>query len=138
MKIRRNRLRAPLALLLILALNHSLFASPKPLDSAAVHAKIIKRGVDHFITVKEDNGILLTGKILNIGEKSFSLQISGDSHPTEVYYADVTQVGASGGHRTGIIAFIVITAVGVGVAIGLAVHFHNQQPKLPPIQPVIP
>jgi hypothetical protein len=140
MKPKRNKLLAPVAFFLILALcgTNFGFAQPKPLDSAAVHARIVKRGVNGFVVVKEDNGILLAGKILSIDDRSFSLLQVSESQPTVVSYSDVTEIRNSGTSHAGWIVFGIVAATGIATGIALAVHFHNSQPMLPPISPVAP
>jgi hypothetical protein len=132
MKRIRHRLAAPVALFLIFALcgTNLAFARSKPLDAAEVHARVIKRGVNGFLVVKEDNGIQLAGKILSIDDRSFSLLLVSESQPTVISYADVTDIRNGATTHAGIIVFALVAGTGVAAVIALAVHFHNSQPKL--------
>ena len=130
-------LLAPLVAL-VLTLPNPAFASPKPLDAATVHEKVFKRGVDRYVCVKEDNGIVLLGRILSIGNKSFMMQVHHEDHPTEVFYGDVVEF-RGGLSRGGVIAAVVIPAATLGVGIGVAVHMQNDfNKKLPPQPPPFP
>ena len=109
-------------------------ASPKPLDAATVHEKVFKRGVDRWVCVKEDNGIVLVGRILSIGSQSFMMQVHHEDHSTEVFYKDVVEF-RGGLSRGGVVAAIVLPTAMVGAGIGIAVHMHddfNKQLQQPP------
>jgi hypothetical protein len=112
-------------------------ASRKPLDAATVHEKVFKRGVDRWICVKEDNGIVLVGRILSIGSQSFMMQAHHEDHPTEIFYKDVIEF-RGGLSRGGVIAAIVVPTAMMGVGIGIAVHLHDDFNKQLQQQPPFP
>lgn len=115
------------------------YARPKPLDPGAVRVKIMKRGVNNWIALQENNGVQLFGRIIAIDEHSFTLQLHNDPQTTEILYSDVEylQTGWTAGQK---IAFF----SGIGVLAGMAtygfVHIHNLENKpLPtPPTPVLP
>jgi hypothetical protein len=76
---------------------------------------------------------------VNIDDQSFGLQLHNDPEITPVLYSDVTylQTGLTGGQK---VLFIALPIAFAGVAIGAAVAFRNNEPKLPtmPTQPVFP
>ncbi|WP_263356966.1 hypothetical protein [Acidicapsa ligni] len=138
MKVPRQRSIASIAKLLIVALTLSnmAFAESKPITAAAVHERIFKRGVDRWIYVKEDNDIVLVGRITSIGVRSFNMRVQDESQPTEVFYNDVIDVRTGIGHK-GLISFGIFAAAGIGTSVALAVHFQNESNKLlqPPTHP---
>jgi len=86
----RSTKRVVAALLTAALLTPTLaHATPKPLDPGTVHVKVLKRGIGNFIAVQLADGIQLWGRILSIGDKSFTLQLRNDPEPTEIFYADV-------------------------------------------------
>lgn len=106
-------------------------AKAKPLKTATVHARILKRGIDHPVGVELNNGVELVGRIIAINTDSFTIQLFNDPEPVTVNDADVIDLrtGPSRG-------FWVFTGVAIGAAAGFAiwgfVHVHNlQQQKLP-------
>jgi hypothetical protein len=114
------------------------FASPKPMTAGKVHARILKRGLGNWVGVELDTGVALVGRITNIDEDSFGLQLHNDPRITRVMYSDVIdlQTGAPAGMVWGILA------AGVGGMVTLALVAHHemsQMPKLPtlPNQPPI-
>lgn len=114
------------------------YAKAKPLDAAAVHARILKRGIGNVAGIEQNNGVELVGRILSIDPDSFTLQLFNDPQPVTVRYADVIDLrtGPSRG-------FWIATGVGIAAVTGMAiwgfVHVHNleQQNQLPN-QPAIP
>lgn len=133
---------AGLACLLIVLLAFPPGASAKAgsLTAAAVHERILKRGIDNPVGVELNNGIELVGRIIAINSDSFSIQLLNDPEPVTVNYADVVDL-RTGPNR----GFWVFTGVAIGAAAGFAiwgfVHVHNlQQQKLPglPIVPAVP
>src|SRR5579875_1731195 len=83
--------RCVVGLLIGLLLFPSLaVAAPKPLDPATVHARVLKRGPGKWICIREANGVELVGRILQIRDRSFLLQLPNDPDPVEVFYASVT------------------------------------------------
>ena len=113
-------------------------AAPKPLDAATVRARVIKRGIDRWIGVKDKSGLELFGRILSIGDTGFSMQLPNDPEPTDIAYADVIDLrtGFTNGEKTFLAASL---AGAAGFAIWAAVHFHNvaSQHHLPPT-PALP
>ena len=115
-----------------------VYAKAKPLDAAAVHARILKRGIGNVAGIEQNNGVELVGRILSIDPDSFTLQLFNDPQPVTVRYADVIDLrtGPSRG-------FWIATGVGIAAVTGMAiwgfVHVHNleQQNQLPN-QPPIP
>jgi hypothetical protein len=128
------------AMLLVCALltPSAAFASPKPLTPERVHARILKRGLGNWVGVEVVSGAAFVGRIVNIDDDSFGLQLYNDPQITQVPYSDVVDLhtGLSNG------AFWGILAAGVGgmVALGLIAHHEmSQMPKLPtlPGEPAI-
>lgn len=137
----RGRFSAATAFLLIF-----LFLIPadaparsRPLDVAAVHSRIVKRGIGNLVGVEENTGVILAGRILAINSDSFTMQLFNDPQPVTVMYADVTQLrtGASRG-------FWIATGAGIAAMAGLSiwgfVHVHDlqHQDQLPMPQPGMP
>jgi hypothetical protein len=122
----REKLYRSVALSTIcLLLNSTLStAEPRPLDPGTVHVRVIKRGVDHWIAVQEQNGVQLFGRILAIGDRSFTLQLHNDPATTEILYTDVAYLRT--GFTTGqkVLMFVGIAAV-AGMATYGAVHVHD-------------
>ena len=84
------------------------------------------------------SGAAFVGRIVNIDDESFGLQLHNDPQITQVPYSDVIDLHT--GVSTG--GFWAILGVGVGgmVAMGLVAHHEmSQMPKLPtlPNQPAI-
>jgi len=116
-------------------------AEAKPLTAESVHTRIVKRGLGNWVGVELSNGTAIVGRITNIDQESFGLQLHNDPEVTPVLYSDVVDIhtGPSRG------AFIGITVAGfAGVAAMAAVGFSmvhkNSQAALPtqPAQPVFP
>jgi hypothetical protein len=115
------------------------FAMPRGLTPEKVHARILKRGLGNWVGVEVSSGAAFVGRIVNIDNDSFGLQLHNDPQITQVPYKDVVDIhtGPSSG------ACWAITAVGVGGVIAMALiahHEFSQMPKLPtlPNQPAIP
>ncbi len=108
------------------------YAKPKPLDPGTVHVKVLKRGVGNFIALEEGNRIQLFGRILAIGDRSFTLQLHNDPETTEVLYSDVEylRTGLTGGEKA--FLFGGLAAVAGGAAYGF-VRIHNLENK--PLEP---
>jgi hypothetical protein len=108
-------------------------ANPKPLDPGTVHVKILKRGVGNFIAVQEQDGVQLFGRILDIGDHSFTLQLHNDPQTTEIPYTDVAylRTGFTSGQKAILIGGIAAVA---GLSIWGFVQLHNlaHQPFPPP------
>lgn len=117
-------------------------AQAKSLTPIEVHARIVKRGIGNWACVQLLNGTAFVGRIVDIRDDGFGMQLHNDPEITDVRYSDVI------GLRTGISngAFWGIMAAGVGgvvamTAIGIhEVHANEQMPTLPsePTQPVFP
>ena len=132
----RFPMRAVAALVIAALLTPSLAnASPKPLDAGTVHVRVLKRGVGNFIALQQQDGIQLFGRILAIGDHSFTLQLHNDPQTTEVFYADVAylRTGFSGAQKAVLFGGLAATA---GFGIWGFVHIHNLQNK--PLQPPPP
>ena len=117
----------------------SASATPKPLDPGTVHARVMKRGVDRWIALEERNGVQLFGRILSIGDTSFTLQLHNDPQTTEIPYSDVAylRTGFTAGQKGFMLASIGAVA---GLAIWGFVHVHNLSNKqlTPPVLPALP
>src|ERR1700728_190093 len=68
------------------------YAKARPLDAAAVHARILRRGIGNVAGVEQNNGVELVGRILAINSNSFTLQLFNDPQPVTIQYADVIDV----------------------------------------------
>lgn len=117
-------------------------ASAKPLTPEKAHQRILKQGMGNWAGVELADGTAFAGRIINIGDDSFSLQLHNDPAITPVRYRDVVglQTGVSHGAFTGL---LIAGIAGVAVAAGVGfyeVHKHSQMPALPnqPTQPVFP
>jgi hypothetical protein len=122
------------AALLIAALLTPTFAhaAPKPLDPGTVHVKVLKRGVGNFIAVQLADGIQLFGRIIEVDDHSFFMQLHNDPQPTEIFYTDVAylRTGFSASQKAIMIGGIAAVA---GFSIWGFVHIHNLENKpLPP------
>jgi hypothetical protein len=115
------------------------FAAPRGLTPEKVHAHIMKRGLGNWVGVEVSSGAAFAGRIVNIDDESFGLQLHNDPGITQVQYSDVidlrTGISSGGGWA--------ILAAGVGGTIALALVAHHemsQMPKLPtlPNQPILP
>ena len=101
------------ALLLIPALlaNNLAFAATRPVDPAAVKAKLATRGTGTAVRVTLADNTQARGFIVSIGDQSFALKSKGADQPREIQYAQVTGV-----HGTGLPT---AAKIGIGVAIGV-------------------
>lgn len=132
-KLRRHFALLAICLLLVPKLS---LAEPKPLDAGTVHVRVIKRGINNWIALQEYNGVQLFGRIIAIGDRSFTLQLHNDPATTEISYADVAYLRT--GFTTGQKAFMIggIAAVAGFAAYGF-IHIHNLENK-PLTPPAIP
>lgn len=136
----RSSFLASIASLLIVlfAIPPGAYAKAKPLDAVAVHARILKRGIDNPVGVEMNSGVELVGRIIAINTDSFTLQLFNDPQPVTIHYAEVVDLRTGPSH-----GFWIVTAVGIGAVVGLSiwgfVHLHNveQQNQIPnfPTQP---
>jgi hypothetical protein len=107
-------------------------ATPKPLDPATVHARIVKRGVGSWVCVQEANGIALVGRIVNIGDDSVGLQLANYPDITPVLYTDIVGLRFGISRKT----LWTIAAIGFGaVAAMAAVGIHEVNANKPPPLP---
>ncbi len=106
------------ALLLAIQLSTTPLLLAKTLTPDLVREKIQKRGRDSRVWLRENNGVILHGRVNNIGAESFQLQLWNDPDLVEVRYADVVELHQGLGTK-GTIAFL---AVGLGATVGLAVY----------------
>lgn len=141
MQMHTNILRSLVAATLttLFVIPTSAVAQPKPLDPVTVHKRVIKRGEGNWIAVEEFNGVDLFGKIIDIGNQSFTLQLHNDPQTTEVRYADVAylRTGFTKGQKIFMIGGIAAVA---GFSIWGFVHVHNleNKPLTPPSTPTFP
>ena len=131
--------RIVLLLVCMLFAQSSTIAEAKPLTPESVHARILKRGLGNWVGVELQNGTAFAGRIVNIDDQSFGLQLHNDPAITPVLYTDVVRL------HTGVPrgAFWGITAAGIGGVIVMAIVAHHemaQMSTLPsqPVQPVFP
>ena len=107
-------------------------AKSKPLDPATVHARIARRGVGSWICVRENNGISLVGRIVNIGDDSVGLQLENYPDVTPVLYTDIVSLRFWISRKT----FWTLTAIGLGAAAAMAaVGIHEFDANKPPPLP---
>jgi hypothetical protein len=126
---------ALVAICLLLVPNLSL-AEPKPLDPGTVHVRVMKRGVNNWIALQEFDGVQLFGRIIAIGDRSFTLQLHNDPQTTEISYTDVAylRTGFTAGQKALMISGIAAVA---GFAAYGFIHIHNleNKPLTPPALP---
>lgn len=134
MHVRNLRSVVAATLTVLFVLPASAFAEPKPLDPVTVHKRVLKRGEGNWIAVEEVNGVDLFGKIIDIGDQSFRLQLHNDPQTTEIRYAEVAYLRT--GFTTGQKIFLIGGMAGVaGAAIWGFVHVHNLDNKQLSSQP---
>ncbi|MGA9669255.1 MAG: hypothetical protein WBQ94_08605, partial [Terracidiphilus sp.] len=96
-------------------------AEAKPLTPETVHARILKRGLGNWVGVDLQNGTEVVGRITNVDDQSFGLQLHNDPEVTTIFYGDV--VGLYTGISRG--GFWAITAAGIGGMIVVTVVGFN-------------
>jgi hypothetical protein len=116
-----SRLFRLAAILLVPALlgNNLALAAKKPVDPAAIKAKIQARGVGQGVRVTLTGQTDVKGTIVAIGDQSFALKLKKASEPREIEYAQIIGVhndrltrGQKVGIVVGVVAgFIVVVAV---------------------------
>jgi hypothetical protein len=116
-----SRLFRLAAILLVPALlgNNLALAAKKPVDPAAIKAKIQARGVGQGVRVTLTDQTDVKGTIVAISDQSFALKLKKGSEPQEFEYAQVTGVhndrltrGQKVGIAVGVVAgFIIVVAV---------------------------
>jgi hypothetical protein len=124
-KLRRHFALLAICLLLVPKLS---LAEPKPLDPGTVHGRVIKRGINNWIALEEYNGVRLFGRIIAIGDRSFTLQLHNDPATTEISYADVAylRTGFTTGQKVAMISGVAAVA---GFAAYGFIHIHNLADK---------
>lgn len=135
--VQRLSARIGSLLIVLLLLPASMFGDATPLDTAAVHQRIVQRGVGRTVNIEERTGVVLSGKIEAIGTNSFTLRLHDTPSPVNVKYLDVADFPRGGPHGTTI---FLLTGIGAAAAFTIwgIVHFHNveQQNQLPTTPPV--
>jgi hypothetical protein len=114
-------------------------ASARQLTQDKVHARIVKQGMGNWVGVELQNGTAFWGRIVNIDDQSFGLQLHNDPAITPVLYSDVLRLHTGISHA----GFWAITAAGVGGVVVLALVAHHEFAKMPtlptqPSQPLFP
>lgn len=131
---RRWGLQRTMAFLLIplVTMTPGCYAAPKTDNPLAVHKKILRLGVGHWVWVDEANGLRLVGRITGIANQSFGMQLNNYPAITDVRYADVVRVRGADLTSKKAIALFAATA-GVAVALGFLIHleFRRNQARLP-------
>jgi hypothetical protein len=116
-----SRLARFTAILLISALlTNSLAFAAKPVDPAAMKAKVQARGVGQGVRVTLTDKTETKGLIVSIADQSFALKVKGADQPQEIQFAQVTGVH-NDKMGTGTKVIIVVAVVGVAIAITAAV-----------------
>ncbi len=126
-----------IAIALVCSLLGSSAAYATPVNPETIHRKIVERGVGNWVCVEQANGILLIGRVTNIDEQSFGMQLESYPEITTIHYADVVKLrnaGISGKSA----ALFAVAGIGGVVAIALIAHhemnnFKNNEPTLPPM-----
>jgi hypothetical protein len=99
----------------------------------------MKRGVNNWVALQENDGVQLFGRIIAINDHSFTLQLHNDPQTTEILYTDVVylQTGWTTGQKLFLIGGLAATA---GLATYGIVHIHNleNKPFPPPTTPPVP
>ena len=116
---RLSRLTAAFLISALLSNNFAL-AAKKPVDPAAMLAKVQARGVGHRVRVNMTDNTETKGVIVNIGEQSFSVMPKGAAQPREIQYAQVTGVH-NDEMGTGTKVLIVVAVAAAGIIIGAVV-----------------
>jgi hypothetical protein len=116
-------------------MGNDIALAAKPMDAATVKQKVDARGIGKDLKVTEAGGTTITGSIVWIGEESFRLKVKNEPQPTEISFAQVTDVrnqGLSKGAKIGIAAGIVVVVV-VVVAVVIVHAVNSSIPKTIPI-----
>jgi hypothetical protein len=125
-----------LALVCTLIFQGSPIAEAKPLTPETVHSRILKRGIGNWVGVELQSGTAFAGRIVDIDQQSFGMQLHNDPSITPVRYSDVLNLhtGVARGAMLGVIAG------GVGAVVAMAILMHHEMlptPAFPP-QPSLP
>lgn len=128
-----------IAVALVFSLLASSAAYAKPVNPETIHRKIVERGVGNWVCVEESNGVLLVGRIANVDEQTFGMQLDNYPEITTIPYTAVVKLRSVG--LSGKAAGIWIAA-GIGSVVAFAViahhemnNFKNNEPTLPPMPP---
>jgi ABC-type phosphate transport system permease subunit len=120
-----SRLARSTAMLLIPALlSNSLAFAAKPIDPAAMKAKVQARGVGQGVRVTLADKTETKGLIVSIADQSFALKVKGADQPQEIQFAQITGVH-NDKMGTGTKIIIVVAVVGVVIGIVAAVFVHK-------------
>jgi hypothetical protein len=125
------------AMLLIPAVfyNSPAFAAKKPVDPAAMKAKVEMRGVGNGVKVTFADNTEVNGLIISIGDQGFSVKTKRADQPQEIQYAQLTGVykdKASTGEKVG----IVVAVAGVAIVITVLVFAHLFRTSFPKTIPI--
>jgi hypothetical protein len=116
---RLGRLTAAFLISTLLS-NSFAFAEKKPVDPAAMKAKVQARGVGHGIRVTMADSTETKGVIVSIGEQSFTVKPKGAVQPQEIQFTQVTGVH-NDKMGTGTKVIIVVAVAGAALAITAAI-----------------
>ncbi|MGA3100700.1 MAG: hypothetical protein ABSD61_02450 [Terracidiphilus sp.] len=120
-----TRLTATLLIPALLSSNFA-FAERKPVDPAAMKAKVQARGVGHGIRVTMADSTETKGVIVRIGDGSFTVKPKGAAQPQEIQYAQLTGVhNDKMGTGTKVIIIVAIAGAAIGITAAILVHDFN-------------
>jgi ABC-type phosphate transport system permease subunit len=120
-----SRLVRLTAMLLIPALLSSnlAFAASKPVDPAAMKAKLQARGVGNGVRVTLADNTEAKGLIVSLGDQSFTVKPKGAAPAQEIQYAQVTGVHNNKmGTGTKVVIVVAIAGATVGIIAAVWVH----------------
>lgn len=128
------------AVVLVCSLLGSSAAYAKPVNPETIHRKIVQRGIGSWVCVEEANGILLVGRITNVDEQSFGMQLDNYPEITTVRYDQVVKLHNYGWSNKAMIWWTVAGVGGVAAFALIAHHemnnFKNNEPTLPTNPPM--
>ena len=132
---RLARLTAVLLIPALLSNNNFAFAAKKPVDPAAMRAKVQARGVGQGVRVTMADNTETKGVIVRLGDQSFTVTPKGSTQPQEIEYAQVTGVhNDKMGTGTKVIIIVAIAGAAIGITAAILVHdFNSSFPKTIPI-----
>jgi hypothetical protein len=132
---RLARLTAVLFIPALLSNNNFAFAAKRPVDPAAMKAKVQARGMGQGVRVTKADNSETKGVIVRIGEQSFTVTPKGSTQPQEIEYAQVTGVhNDKMGTGTKVIIIVAIAGAAIGIIAAILVHdFNSSFPKTIPI-----
>jgi hypothetical protein len=115
------------ATLLIAALlsNNFAFAAKRPVDPAAIKAKVQARGVGRSVRVTMADGTEIKGVIVSIGDQSFLAKPKRAAQPQEIQYAQVIGVHNDTMGTGTQVTIVVVAIAGAVVGIVTAIVLHN-------------